>query len=82
MYATHSAIALTLVDGQERADQLQVALQSNRNIGMAIGILMTRFTITEQESFDLLRMVSQRGHRKLYSVALDVIDTGTIEMPR
>jgi transcriptional regulator with GAF, ATPase, and Fis domain len=81
MYATHAAIAFTLADGQERADQLQVALQSNRNIGVAIGILMATYKVTNQQAFDLLRMVSQRTHRKLASIALDVVDTGILVMP-
>jgi GAF domain-containing protein len=82
LYATHAAIAYALVDGQQRANQLETALRSNRDIGMAMGVLMALHKVTKEEAFDLLRIASQRGHRKLASVALDVIETGTLELPK
>jgi hypothetical protein len=66
---------------RDKAANLQIALASNREIGQAIGILMSAYKLTSQQGFDLLRTVSQHTHRKLRDVATDVCDTGTLEMP-
>jgi hypothetical protein len=64
-----------------QADHLRIALASNRQIGAAIGILMASRKLTSEHAFDLLRLVSQHRHRKLYDVALEVVETGTVELP-
>ena len=66
---------------QVQADNLRIALTTNRQIGTAIGILMASRKVTSEGAFDLLRRVSQHTHRKLHDIALEVIDTGTIELP-
>jgi AmiR/NasT family two-component response regulator len=43
---------------------------------------MSRYKVTESQAFDLLRMASQHRHRKLVDVALDVTETGTLDLPR
>jgi hypothetical protein len=65
---------------RERAANLEVALESNRHIGTAIGILMARDVLTSDQAFDRLREVSQRRHRKLREVAEEVARIG--ELPR
>jgi AmiR/NasT family two-component response regulator len=65
----------------EQVQHLERALQSNRGIGIAIGVLMNQYKITKEQAFDLLRLASQHGHRKLVDVALDVTETGTLELP-
>lgn len=82
VYATHAAIALARVLDVEKAHNLEKALHTNRDIGVAIGILMANFKITKAEAFDLLRVLSQHSHRKLNAVAADVVETGTIELPK
>jgi len=64
-----------------RADNLGIALTSNRQIGVAIGILMANHKLTSDDAFDLLRRVSQRSHRKVHDLALEVIDTRMLELP-
>ena len=78
--ATHSAIALATVAEREQNQHLRTALETNRDIGVAIGILMATKLVTKQQAFDALRITSQHTHRKLHLVALDVIETG--ELPR
>ena len=53
--------------------QLQIARDSNRRIGMALGILMNQLDIDDEEAFDVLRRTSQNTNRKLRDVAEDVI---------
>lgn len=61
-----------------RAANLEIALKSNRDIGMATGILMARHVVTAEDAFRLLVRVSQLTHRKLRDIATEVILTGTL----
>jgi len=45
---------------------------------MAIGVLMGRGGMTQDEAFALLRRASQHLHRKLREVAAEVVDTGQL----
>jgi hypothetical protein len=66
---------------RDKAAHLQVALVTNREIGQAIGILMSTYKLTSEQGFDLLRMTSQHTHRKLREVAAEVCETGMLELP-
>lgn len=79
--ATHATLALASANRQEKIENLQRALTSNRDIGVAMGILMVRHLVTRQQAFDLLRVVSQHTHRKLADVAQDVVESGELEYP-
>jgi GAF domain-containing protein len=80
--AAHAAIALSAAREHERAEQLEDALRSNREIGIAIGVLMARSGVTEDRAFALLRQASQHLHRKLRDVAAGVVHTGELpEVP-
>ena len=48
---------------------------------MAIGVLMGRGGMTQDEAFALLRRASQHLHRKLREVAVEVVDTGQLPRP-
>ena len=82
IYAAHAAIALHDAFHVEQAENLRRALDSNRRIGMALGILIAQHKVTEEQAFDLLRVASQNNHLKLHDVAEEVILTGAApEMP-
>ena len=81
MLATHASTATAAARLHEQVHHLERALQSNRGIGVAMGVLMTQYKITQSAAFDLLRMASQHRHRKLVDVARDVTDTGILELP-
>jgi signal transduction histidine kinase/DNA-binding response OmpR family regulator len=70
-----------LSQAENRAANLHRALASNRQIGVAIGVLMAQAKITEEEAFDQLREVSQRQNRKLRDIADQVVLTGALEPP-
>jgi len=78
MLATHGALAVALSANQERVENLHKALLSNREIGVAMGVLMARHRVTREQAFGLLRMASQNSNRKLHDVALQVADTGAL----
>lgn len=74
--ADHASIALETTRAIDKAHHLQIALESNRKIGMAIGILMAEHRITDLQAFDLLHAASQRNHLKLRDIAEQVVYTG------
>lgn len=74
--ATHAAAILSASMERERADHLRRAQLSNREIGVAMGILMEQHHLTREQAFDVLRAASQDGNRKLVDVAAEVVDTG------
>jgi AmiR/NasT family two-component response regulator len=59
---------------------LRIALQTNRQIGMAVGIIMSRHKVTEATAFGMLREVSQHTHRKVRDIALDIIEQGYLDV--
>ena len=73
-------IALQTARYRKRAANLEIALESNRRIGSAIGILMARELLTAEQAFARLREASQRLHRKLRDIADEVVRTG--QLPR
>jgi transcriptional regulator with GAF, ATPase, and Fis domain len=78
IFAAHAALAYQAALDHERVDNLETALQSNRRIGMAIGILMAVRKVTADDAFHLMRRLSQQSHRKLAEIAEDVIFTGDL----
>jgi hypothetical protein len=81
LLATHASLALTSAGQRERIINLEQAVKSNREVGVAVGVLMSRHTLTQQQAFDLLRMASQHSHRKVRDVAADVVETGDLTFP-
>lgn len=79
VYADHAAIALDRASSDRKAENLEIALQSSREIGIAIGILVERYKITTDQAFDMMRVASQHTHRKLRAVAADLVLTGEFE---
>ena len=59
---------------------LERALQTSRSIGVAMGIVMSTHKVNRERAFDFLRTVSQHQNRKLYEVADEVIETGTLPL--
>ncbi|MGY1780853.1 ANTAR domain-containing protein [Geodermatophilus sp. SYSU D01036] len=68
-----------LLVADEQMTHLRVALESNRRIGMAIGILMALRKVDEEAAFGLLRTASSHRNVKLRQVAEEVIRTGTLD---
>ncbi len=79
--AAHAAIAVQAARDRARAEQLEQAVQSNREIGMALGVIMARGRLTREEAFAVLRRASQHLNRKLRDVATEVVDTGQLPEP-
>jgi transcriptional regulator with GAF, ATPase, and Fis domain len=71
--AAHAALAMSAANAQEDAEQLQVALGSSREIGIAIGILMCQMKVDQDGAFQILSKGSQRMNVKLRQLAARIV---------
>ena len=78
--ATHGGLLLNTMLANDRVRNLQRALGSNREIGVAIGVLMHEHRLSQTQAFDVLRAASQDSNRKLADIAVEVVDTGTLNI--
>ncbi len=78
MLAGQAALALALLAGRVKNRNLTIALETGREIGQAMGILMATRKITGDRAFELLKSTSQQAHVKLRAVAREVILTGQL----
>jgi hypothetical protein len=80
IFASYASLTMLNALQGDEIMHLNRALESNREIGVAIGILMARTLTTQDEAFDRLRVASQHLHVKLRDIASDVIRIG--ELPK
>lgn len=73
--AAFASVALTARAHREQAQTLRLGLESNREIGKAIGLLMALHEVPEDDAFTLLREASQRMNLRLSDVAKQVVET-------
>jgi hypothetical protein len=78
VFAAHVSSLVALYEAEEQSTNLRSALDSSRQIGAAIGILMAHHKVTQDSAFNLLRLTSQQLQRKLRDVAADVVETGAL----
>lgn len=71
-------MALVGLAQHEHVVNLRLATNSNRRIGIAVGILMAHHLSTADEAFDALSTASQLLNRKVADLAEDVILTGAL----
>ena len=57
-------------------DHMQRAIESHRQIGQAVGILVERHRILPAQAFDRIRVASQTRNIKLRDIAARIIETG------
>lgn len=78
--ATFAALATSLALSQDRSRQLEQALQSNRQIAMALGILIGRHSIDHETALNLLRWESQKRNRRVADIAEEIVATGELSL--
>lgn len=54
-------------------DQLQTALNENREVSMAVGLIMERRRLGRQQAFDLLRSTARSQRRRIGEVAQELL---------
>lgn len=80
LFASYASLTLLNDLHQDKIMNLERALESSREIGIAMGILMARELCTRDDAFDRLRRASQHTHRKLREIAVEVAETGSVGM--
>jgi hypothetical protein len=78
LYSTNAALVVTSANAHEKIANLERALDTSREIGTAVGVLMARYRVTSDQAFNMLRLASQSTNRKLYELAVDVVSTGDL----
>ena len=78
VFAAYASMALLAAARHDQANHLIRALETNREIGVAMGIMMASGKLTAQQAFDQLRVASQNLNRKLHDIAADVARTGQL----
>jgi len=73
LLASHAAVALA---DAHTIDQLEDAMKTRHAIGEAMGILMERHKLSEDDAFNVLRRISQQHNVKLRDVAQRVRGEG------
>lgn len=71
--ASFASIAVAAAWERESSAQLRVALDSNRTIGAAVGILMATHDITQEDAFTMLSAASQRVNRRIRDLAEGIV---------
>lgn len=69
-----------LAEARKKIENLEFALQTNRQIGIAVGILMASHKLTSDDAFALMVVTSQRTHRKIRDIAARIAETGTLDL--
>jgi len=78
LLGAYGGLALAYRRHRDNARTLAEAIDSNRCIGAAIGILMGWHRLAQDQAFSLLRRTSQNSNRKLGDIADDVLHRGDI----
>jgi GAF domain-containing protein len=81
LLASFAAVAVTSLHHKKEARTLAAGLESNREIGKAVGLLMAFHKVSDAEAFDLLRKASQDMNIKLAQVAREVVEHHNVGHP-
>lgn len=76
IFASHAAVAFA---GSRNDAQLHEAIRTRQGIGEAMGIIMSRYEVSEERAFEVLKRISQSRNVKLRDVARQVVRTGEVE---
>jgi GAF domain-containing protein len=76
--AAHVSVALDITRVREN---LMIALDTQAQVGLAVGILMERFEIDGDRAFKVLKRYSQDLHIKLRDVADQLVRSGELPAP-
>lgn len=81
LVGAYAAAVAQAAGSREEVLHLRRAVESNRQVGIATGVLMALRKLDADAAFELLRSTSQQTNRKLSEVAQVVSATGTLPAP-
>jgi ANTAR domain/GAF domain len=73
MLTAFASVSLAALERGEEATTLRRGLESNREIGKAVGLLMAMHDIDDERAFEMLAKVSQEMNVKVAEVAAQVV---------
>ncbi|MFY9913485.1 MAG: GAF and ANTAR domain-containing protein [Nocardioidaceae bacterium] len=73
LLVSFASVALLAAAEKHNAETLRAGLESNREIGKAIGLLMAFHQVDDQAAFTILRRTSQDMNLKLAEVAREIV---------
>lgn len=65
---------------RDHNEHLRTALQTSREIGTAIGIVMSSYKVADSAAFDMICTLSSRTNRKVRDIALDIVEQGHLDV--
>jgi ANTAR domain/GAF domain len=68
-----ASVAIAMAQERRRASNLELALDTNREIGKAVGLLMAEHNIGSEQAFEILRHASQSMNRKVRELAREIV---------
>ena len=71
-----SAMSAVAVARAARISDLESAIDARARVGIAVGMLVERFSIDPERAFGVLVRYSQTSNRKLRDIASELVDTG------
>ena len=72
------ARAHDLRTSSDMQQHLAKAMKSKREVDVAVGVLLERFSLDREQSFDVLRRLARSTNRKLEDVAAELVERGEI----
>ncbi|QBI53489.1 GAF and ANTAR domain-containing protein [Streptomonospora litoralis] len=75
VFASHAALAIA---GSQREATLREGYTTRQEIGEAVGIIMERRRLTDEQAFEVLKTYSMNANTKLREVARRITRTGEI----
>jgi len=78
LLASNGALVIANGRARQHRQHLQAALATNREIGVAIGIVMATHRLNREDALALLRIASHHGSRKLAELAGEVVRTARL----
>ncbi|OZF47626.1 antitermination regulator [Rhodococcus sp. 14-2470-1a] len=76
-----AAVTVSAIASGEEASTLRAGLESNREIGKAIGLLMATHDVGDDQAFEMLRKTSQDMNVKIAALARSVIEAHKRSLP-
>jgi transcriptional regulator with GAF, ATPase, and Fis domain len=73
MLASFVSVSLMAATRRQTARTLREGLESNREIGKAIGLMMAFHKVSDHEAFEILRKASQDMNIKIIDIAREVV---------
>lgn len=79
--AAFTSVSLAAAERKTTAENLRKGLESNREIGKAVGLLMAAHKVTDEEAFQILRSASSRTNTKLAALAEQINESHRATLP-